>query len=51
MLWPFLLENDDGLSLAGLYAGRGLHSRFWTSALFRSRDINKESLIGATISK
>ena len=22
---PFLLENDDGLSLAGQYAGRGLH--------------------------
>jgi len=23
MLWPFLLENDDGLSLAVQYAGRG----------------------------
>ena len=22
MLWPFLLENDDGLSLAGQYVGR-----------------------------
>ena len=26
MLWPFLLENDDGLSLAVQYAGRG-HNR------------------------
>ena len=28
MLWPFLLENDDGLSLAVQYAGRG-----WTQPM------------------